>query len=922
MSPEQRGVPWWLAVVAIAQVSCAHGHVRLRFGSMQVSERSFDYSHGVESFKLPNGLTVALAPEPRANLVSVDARYLVGAVEDPAGKSGLAHLVEHLVFDRQTSLHGPTLGDLLAGAALYHNAETTWDATHYQDIALADRLDDVLAIEATRMASGCAGLDDAAFERERAVVLQELAQRGTPDVDVSNAILGDVFGANHRYAAGVGGHDVARLTLDDVCGFLDAHYGPRRAILVVSGRFDAPRLRRTVIEKFGAITRKATGTRARIPAVTLIGETAEHRADVDEATAIVVFPAAPWGSPEALDDALLDALLAQRLGDLERKHRWITDVDAGVLGSQRAGARYFGIAVDDPARLDEAVAEIYRAASELPGDNSGLALGAIAARLQSRLFDQFESIAVRGGQCASYLQFTDHRKFHLFDLTMLQDIDVGRLRARAGRLTRSASQVVRVLPLAHHGSTARPRLAAASAAIDAPIWHDTVDPAEADRPLPLPADQRFAVSELPLANGMRVLLAPDFTQPVFEARVVFPVGDFNIGSDRGYLADAAADLLTHDPESIRSLKDFATLDWVMRLGTRLSARVDDATTFSARGTSTFADWHLWRLHWLLESGVYPEDDIERANARAARPSPHRDTARSWRRALREALFGHDHPFARPRPTVPPAVSTDELDQFRGAHYRARGATLILVGKFDEAALRKTATELFGAWSAEPPPALPPMPPMHPLPGPTWIAHADPDANQVRITFAFAATSPRQPALGGRAAVAEMLRSRLDEVRTRLGASYGIHTSYQWSDAGDIVAIDGRVDPGRAGEVLRRMLADLDGLRRGDTDLAADFVRARRTALAGALAHPMQSSAVADALESAVTHHAPIDTANLRAAAIARTTLADARALIAADLQPQRMVVVLSGRPADTAAAFAAAGISGYQRVADEPAHPP
>lgn len=919
MGPEQRGVPWWLGAIAIGLVSCGHGRVALRIGSMQVGERNLDYSHGVESFKLPNGLTVALAPESRANLVSVDVRYLVGAVEDPAGKSGLAHLVEHMMFERRTSLDGPTLADRLAGAALYHNAATTWDATHYQDLALADRLDDLLAIEATRMAAGCAGLDDAALEHERAVVLQELAERGSSEV--ASAILGDVFGADHRYAAGVGGRDVARLTLDDVCGFVDAHYAPRRAILVVSGRFDAPVLRRAVIEKFGAITRKATGARAVTPPVTLIGATASHRVDVDDAAAIVVFPAAPWGSRDALDDGLLDALLAVRLGELEREHRWITDVDAGMLGSRRAGARYFALSVDDPARLDEAVAAIYRAASELPGDDSGLALGAIAARQRSRLFDQFESIAERGGHCADYLQFTDHREFHLFDLALLQDIDVGRLRTRAGRMTHGTSQVVRVLPRAHHDAGARSRLAAASASIDAPIWHDTVDPAEADRPLPLPADPRLTVSELRLASGMRVLLAPDFTQPVFEARVVFPVGDFNVGPDRGYLADAAADLLAHNPESIRSLKDYATLDWVMRLGTRLSASVDDATTFSARGTSTFADWHLWRLHWLLESGIYPEDDVEHANARAARPSPHRDTGRGWRRALREALFGRDHPFARPRPTAPPRVSTGELEQFRDAHYRASGATLILVGKFDEAALRKAAIELFGAWSAEPPPALQPMPPMRPLPGPTWIAHADPESDQVRITFAFAATSPRQSTVGGRAAVADMLRSRLDQVRTRLGASYGIQSSYAWSDAGDIVAIDGRVDPGRAGEVLRRMLADLDGLRQGDAELTADFVRARRTALAGALAHPMQSGAVADALESAVTHHAPIDTANLRAAAIARTTLAEARAVIAADLQPQRMVVLLSGRPADTAAAFAAAGISTYQRVVDEPAHP-
>src|SRR4051794_737518 len=124
MGPEQRGVPWWLGAIAIGLVSCAPGRVALRIGSMQVGERNLDYSHGVESFKLPNGLTVALAPEPRANLIAVDVRYLVGAVEDPAGKSGLAHLVEHMMFERRTSLDGPTLADRLAGAALYHNAAT------------------------------------------------------------------------------------------------------------------------------------------------------------------------------------------------------------------------------------------------------------------------------------------------------------------------------------------------------------------------------------------------------------------------------------------------------------------------------------------------------------------------------------------------------------------------------------------------------------------------------------------------------------------------------------------------------------------------------------------------------------------------------------------------------------------------------
>jgi zinc protease len=143
--------------------------------------------------------------------------------------------------------------------------------------------------------------------------------------------------------------------------------------------------------------------------------------------------------------------------------------------------------------------------------------------------------------------------------------------------------------------------------------------------------------------------------------------------DRGYLADAAAELLSHDDEHGFSLKDFATLDWVMRLGARLSTDVGDATTFGVRGTAAFADWHLWRLHWLLESGSYSATDISRANADAARPSEHRDIERARQRALYEALLGPDHPYLREAFATHRAVSSDDL------------------GKIDEPALRRAAT---------------------------------------------------------------------------------------------------------------------------------------------------------------------------------------------------------------------------------------
>ncbi|HEX7841890.1 MAG TPA: insulinase family protein, partial [Kofleriaceae bacterium] len=600
-----RGSRGWigvLGVVAVVAAGCSPSRLPIRYGSLTVSDRSFTYGHGVDSFRMPNGLVVALSADERANLVGVDVRYLVGAAEDPPGKSGLAHVVEHMMFEQRAEAGGPTLDDLLTAAALSHNAETTWDATHYHEIALASRLDDLLAVELTRMTGGCAGLDEATFERERAVVLQELAQRGDGGLDgnLIDAILGDLFGAEHRYTRGVGGRDVASLTLADVCSFVDAHYAPNRAIVVVSGRMDPRAVRRTLVGKFGAIGRRSAAERPGGRPLALVGGVTEHQSDTNEAAAVVIFAAAPWGSPEALDDALVDGLLVRQLEQLDQAQPWITGVEAGVMGGRRDGARFFALSVNDPARLDDAIAEIYRAAAELPGNNPGLVLGTLAARRRSQLFDQFESVAERGAHCADYLQFTNHKLFHLRELGALQAIDLDRLRVRAQRLVRRASHVVRLLPDRGHAGTSRAQLTSAIRAIDAPVWQAAIDPAEAARPLALPAEpRRLAVSELHLNNGMRVLMASDFTQPVFEARVVFPVGDFNVGPGRADLADAAAVLLDHNFVRGYSIREYATLDWVMRLGARLGAEVDEATTFGVRGTSTFADWHMWRLHWLL-----------------------------------------------------------------------------------------------------------------------------------------------------------------------------------------------------------------------------------------------------------------------------------------------------------------------------------
>lgn len=168
-------------------------------------------------------------------------------------------------------------------------------------------------------------------------------------------------------------------------------------------------------------------------------------------------------------------------------------------------------------------------------------------------------------------------------------------------------------------------------------------------------------------------------------------------------------------------------------------------------------------------------------------------------------------------------------------------------------------------------------------------------------------------------VAEMVRSRVDKIRSRLSASYGIQARYGTGVEGDLLEVRGLVDAARAGEAVRQIEADLDALRTGDAGFAADFVRARHAALVRALADPVRSSITADRLEAVVANQLPLDAVETLAAEIASTTIDAARAVIAQDLQPARMVTMLSGRQQDTAAALAAAGVTRFETVLEQPA---
>lgn len=400
-----------------------------------------------------------------------------------------------------------------------------------------------------------------------------------------------------------------------------------------------------------------------------------------------------------------------------------------------------------------------------------------------------------------------------------------------------------------------------------------------------------------LDNGLRVLLAPDSTSVLADVRLVFPHGSASDPPDRRGRATAAATLLESNLNRRFRVGDVFLLEWGFSVGTQLDMDVyETSTVFSARGSSNRADWHVWRVMWLVDQCNYSDDSVEDyRDSLVQATSEEGDPAEALTRQL---LFGVGHPYATPLPSGKDWdwLTSSELERYREAHYVPRGATLIITGGFELEAMREHVRTLFGPWSDAPLEPLVPLPMARPATGPSWVATQDPSRTQVGLEVVFATVSDSDRQKAARFVLQEMVRDRLRIVREGMGASYGVQVAYSTGRGGGAFSVQSDLDPVRAAKAAGAIISELESLRAKAGALAEDFVRARRRVLATALADAAGVTAVADELEYVVRRGLPVNHIDQLALEISKVSLADVAAVAAADFDPQRRVVSVTAAP--------------------------
>jgi zinc protease len=882
-----------------------------------------------------NGLHFVIMPDATTKLAEVDIRYDVGSREDPQGKAGLAHLVEHLMFQvRPDGPETPPMFQTIMQLATEFNAYTEWDRTHYFMTSPNTNLDSMLKIEAMRMFYGCQNIPEKEFEREREVVRNEIRNQSGADSFVVQLVEGAIYPKNHAYSRLVGGDDreIASATLEDACNFMKDYYAPERATLIVAGGVDVDETVKDIEKWYGKIPKRQAKPRVEVTPFVAEHTRKEIDADVERPSVWIGWALPASNTPEGEAAQFGVGQLIGRMAEAASDYNFAYSVEPAVLGGQLAPLFLIRIELKGMDKLDEALEFAQKSAKQAYrgfDEGSYQDFEEEKAREKQSFIESIEKLSARTNEMGDLVQFTKDFDFNSNQMYMFHHLDqiekfdisaVGSAVKKALDWDKAEIIVVKPSKTGVKGDT-RANVAI-SGKSDAAFTDPEVDPTEAKHPVKVGGELSSLANaqHFKLGNGMDVVLLQVKSMPLAAAQLIFKNAGDASTPDNPALAGAAAAFLHLPPDA----EIFRKTGIRVRCGSS-----EDATTCGTRGVNIYLDVMLQGLERQITAGSYEQESIEQWQ---------KETRESWKlqstqeeneyyRQIYTALYGPNHPYTKTLITTPDAASKvhrDALDAFRKNHYTAGNASLIVVGDFDLKYAEKLVRSTFSGWSTGTVDK-----PVDPTPfkrtGAEFVGVTrKKDSQQVVATLAYPAPAGIDGQEGARLVLAEMLNIRSGDIRFKLGSTYGLAigksthkgpSAYMMHGSGGF-ELGGTIDAERAGESIKVLREDIDALRHGDR-FDEHFVRARRKILSSLLGESTVTAELAARLSKIENYGLQPNFYNTLLQQVAAVSPAQVKALLAHELDPNNEVLVILGDKAHVDKTFADAGIKEVKIVEPE-----
>ena len=759
-----------------------------------------------QEYKLPNGLQVLMHQDHRLPLVALDLWYHVGPANEKAGRTGFAHLFEHMMFEGSEHVGEKAHFRYLEGAgATGINGTTDFDRTNYFETLPSNQLQLGLWLESDRMGFLLEKLDRQKLTNQRDVVRNERRQgEGTPYMLGEEEIFHLLFKkGDPYYAAVIGSHaDIEAARLNDVREFFKQYYTPNNATLAIAGDFDPAQVKPLLEKYFGPIPAGPAVDKAFTPAKPL---TSEQRATVTD-TVQLPRVSIGWLTPSAFKPGDSDAdLFVQVLGGGEssRLYRQLVyekqiaqTVECTNQSLKLASVATCNVTARPGVKPEDLEKAVDQQIELLRRDGpTGAELDQARNVTLSKKIEGLQRLGGFGGVADTlnyYNQYTGDPGYLPKDIQRYQDATLASVKKVGEEYFASNQRAVVVTIPGKKVLNDVPRSPAdtdASVKIINP-YPEAFETQEAWRkqapqPGPVPALHLPVPKTLTVANGVKVYLVEDHSLPIIDASLVALAGSGANPLKKPGLAAFTARMLSQGTAD-RSATELASDVALIGADLHALATVDNATvSIGALSNNTEA-----ALDLLQDVTVHPAfrpEEVERVRKdRLVAILQEADTpTASLVRVGLKVLYGDNSPYAyRSNGTTASvqSITRDDLQTFWGSHYAPQNSALVLAGDVTETEARSLAEKYFQSWKAAGTVAhsLTPVAPEPPSrrvvivdkPGAPQTALAAFGLGLSRDTPQYAAVNVMNNVLGG------MFSSRINmNLREKNGFTYGAFSRY-------------------------------------------------------------------------------------------------------------------------------------------------
>ena len=664
----------------------------------------------LKEFQLKNGLRVLLHEDRSTPVVSVGVWYHVGSKDEVAGRTGFAHLFEHMMFQGSKNYNADYFTPLQEiGASI--NGTTNVDRTWYYETVPSNFLELALFMEADRLGGLLEAMTQEKLDNQRDVVKNERRQRvdNQPYGTAFEKIAEIMYPKPHPYNWTTIGslEDLQAASMDDVKSFFRQYYVPNNTILILSGDYDEKQARGWIEKYFGPLTNGEPITRPN-PAQPKLDK--EIRTTVEDSVPLqrryyAWHGVRAYAPDEPALDFLSFILSSGRTSRLQSNllygKEMVANVFAGSGTNEIAGVFQIQATARPGKSLDdiekEIDAEIARIKTTPPtAEEMSRALNSI----ESQTVFGMQTVLGKASQMATFAGYLGKPNWFQADLDRYRTVTPADVQRVANTYLTSNRLVMTYVP--RSGEAARGQRAADRTTTAASNGKKE-DPAIAEQAAKLPKggpDPKFAlprIEKTKLSNGIDLWMVEQHELPIVSMNMVFRTGSANEPNDKTGVAGITSQMLD-DGTATRSAADI--VNQLQSIGASIDSGSGwDSTTVSLQTLTKNLEKGLDIYADVVQNPSFPANELESLRGRLLvglrqqRANPNAISNVVYNKVL----YG-DHAYGRTNTEATvKAITRDDITSYYGSTYRPGNATLIVVGSFDKAALKAQVEKAFGGW---------------------------------------------------------------------------------------------------------------------------------------------------------------------------------------------------------------------------------